>query len=227
MWSSLLALSRLYEMMEYYNQNAPSFQLYFRLVTSYDQVAFIILDNAHNEQHPDIEDRLQPVSPDVELLLHFRPFNVVSAQRILQFITPKELVSLSIGKMRARLRSRHLIRIIKVISKQSLLCNSFINILILFSFSWSKQVQLSTINPFSTTFSWPWLWIRWKTTRILVNLSVPLPKGQRKITHSCSRLTKRPDGICSARHWRAHPTLMLPNWCAYGVLPHLSVRFEM
>jgi len=135
MWSSLLALSRLYEMVNCNNQNASGFQLYFRLVTSYDQVAFIVLDTARNEQHPDIEDRLQPVSPDVELLLHFRPFNVVSAQRVLQFITPKELLSLSIGKMRARMRSRHLIRIIKVISKKSLVCNSFINILILFSFS--------------------------------------------------------------------------------------------
>lgn len=119
-WSSLVGLSRFYETMDSTNSNAFGFQLYLRLVTNYDQVAFIILDTARDEQYPDIEEHLQPITPDVEVLLHFRQFNAVSAQRVLQYITPKELVSLPLKKIFVRIRSKHLRQIIKVIIKKSL-----------------------------------------------------------------------------------------------------------
>ncbi len=132
MWSSLVGLSRFYETMDHTNQNAAGFQLYLRLVTNYDEVALVILHNARDEQYADIENYLQPTTSDVELLLHFREFNAVSAQRVLQYITPKELVSLSLPKIWARINSIHLRRIIKVIDKKSSYAIMLLNHLILY-----------------------------------------------------------------------------------------------
>ncbi len=82
-WSSLVGLSSFYETGDNTNQNASGFQLYVGLVTNHDQIANINLDTTRDEQYPDSEDDLQPITPDVKLLLHFRQFNAVSAQRVL------------------------------------------------------------------------------------------------------------------------------------------------
>ncbi len=134
-WSSLIGLSRFYETMEHTDQNSPGFQLFLRMVTNYDQIALIILVTARNEQYRDIEDHLLPITPDGEFLLHFRQFNAVSAQRILQYITPKEIVSLPLKKIFVRIRSKHLRRIVQVISKKRVICGSAVKSFFSFSFS--------------------------------------------------------------------------------------------
>lgn len=105
--------------MDHTDENAPGFQLYLRLVTNYDQIATVILDTVRTEQYRDIENHLQPITFDVQPLLHFRQFNAVSAQRVLQYITLEELVSLPVLQIWALILSKHLRRIIKVIDQKS------------------------------------------------------------------------------------------------------------
>ena len=112
-WQQLIGLARFYECKKP-ERYGSTLNIRLRLAFNYPQVGYIINDVAKDLESNDIRTSLQPMDEEVKGLLHHPQFNAVSAQLILQHISPTEIENLPNRKLKRRLPCENLRRLIKV-----------------------------------------------------------------------------------------------------------------